>query len=707
MPLNFPFLQKLRHRRSPHETPPKSLPPEPFRHQPLRLRDEGAIQIRLLTLDPGVGDEEVRCRLKHVDLDESVDYEALSYVWGDPNDTLPIVVGNGTLEVTVNLFHALSHIRFPRKPRTLWVDAICIDQSNTAEKGHQVQFMSQIYKKASRVIAWLGEGDRDSDRAFEIVLHLQVTVYPVIRALEAEDFDSVQLRDAIDSMTTENRLASVAGIIEEWQHLSAKDRAALRSTFCNREYWQRVWIVQEVVLANNITMYCGNKQLLWSCIERLLSLVPHTYTDLVRPFRPLRTLSKVRGYGGQYAVPYLQVLLTTCRCSDQRDYVYALLGLSIFTVSILPDYTKAVSEVFHEATREVIRSNGDLSSVFLPRGFQSGLPDLDEQPSSINLGSRITKFESSWTIDWSANFLSSRFLTLERETARIRRRLAVNSALSFSDSRILLLKGVRHNTLTFVSSVLHFQEMNKSDEFRLARQVMRSIHKHIGTIRIEKVIQALFQESYRCRNAGEYRSLGVIEVQILKSLYLEWLGLDDIVPNEMEDALDLQAHHEHLSGRNFKDILKVNRLHGSAFFFSDVGGVGTVFGKAQPGDELWNIHGNTAPVILRPKQDESIQSHLGIYEFVGSVWISGMMGGEVWNAIDAYQESLAKANSSENGLGKGSDSELRNESGSEIKASEDSEATDDSNNSGSSTQVYFGFPKEEVKKWVEEEFLLA
>jgi hypothetical protein len=94
-------------------------------------------------------------------------YEALSYVWGNPASPKSITVNHQNLHVTQNLHGALLRLRHDLWPRIVWIDAICIDQSNNKEKEHQIQMMAEIYAKASRVVVWLGEADDSSDEAME------------------------------------------------------------------------------------------------------------------------------------------------------------------------------------------------------------------------------------------------------------------------------------------------------------------------------------------------------------------------------------------------------------------------------------------------------------------------------------------------------------------------------------------------------------
>jgi hypothetical protein len=131
----------------------------------------GPDSIRLLRLQPPEGETAtIRCQLFNYSLDGSDKstpyYEALSYVWGEPNNTSPIFIDEYEFNVTVNLHAALWHLR-NRAIEWVWIDAICINQQDRKERGHQVRNMAKIYGKAHRVVVWLGKMDDNSDPAFE------------------------------------------------------------------------------------------------------------------------------------------------------------------------------------------------------------------------------------------------------------------------------------------------------------------------------------------------------------------------------------------------------------------------------------------------------------------------------------------------------------------------------------------------------------
>ncbi len=122
-------------------------------------------EIRLVTIERGRGSDQVRCYLNPALVDELPEYEALSYVWGDPKDRVSIILENCEFLVTRNLSCALESLRLPTVDRILWIDAICVNKDDLAERGAQVQLMRNIYQDAQRVVSWLHWGNDGYDAA--------------------------------------------------------------------------------------------------------------------------------------------------------------------------------------------------------------------------------------------------------------------------------------------------------------------------------------------------------------------------------------------------------------------------------------------------------------------------------------------------------------------------------------------------------------
>ncbi|KAF2791852.1 HET-domain-containing protein, partial [Melanomma pulvis-pyrius CBS 109.77] len=135
-------------------------PRNAFSYQPLSKSSRGGFETRLIYLHPGGFNDCIYCTIYHANILEKqpqTEYTALSYVWGDATQTQSIQLGYHQLPtITTNLERALRHLRDRTSERILWVDAICINQSDWEERLSQVEQMSSVYEKAVEVRIWLG-----------------------------------------------------------------------------------------------------------------------------------------------------------------------------------------------------------------------------------------------------------------------------------------------------------------------------------------------------------------------------------------------------------------------------------------------------------------------------------------------------------------------------------------------------------------------
>jgi hypothetical protein len=166
--------------------------------------------------------------------DDKIEYEALSWCWGTESNDHAIMIHRGKgiyrFAATRELSLALKYLRLSNRDRTLWIDAICINQKNHEERNHQVQMMSMIYSLAKQVCVWLGEDNDDSTTAIKFIED---------EIMKLENFDSI-------SSNRKNAL--------KWQSLLM---------LMQRPWFRRRWVVQEIALAQDATVYCGQDQLPW------------------------------------------------------------------------------------------------------------------------------------------------------------------------------------------------------------------------------------------------------------------------------------------------------------------------------------------------------------------------------------------------------------------------------------------------------------
>ncbi|KAF2717290.1 HET-domain-containing protein, partial [Polychaeton citri CBS 116435] len=136
-------------------------------------------QLRLLKILPSQTQEsDILCSLDVVDFQHSSTpyYQALSYVWGEQDPKFTITVNGHSFEVGRNLYTALCHVRHESMPQILWIDALCINQSDAVEKEHQIRQMGAIYTRAFDVLVWFGKLDDDIEIAMDLLSDMEKTV---------------------------------------------------------------------------------------------------------------------------------------------------------------------------------------------------------------------------------------------------------------------------------------------------------------------------------------------------------------------------------------------------------------------------------------------------------------------------------------------------------------------------------------------------
>ena len=120
-------------------------------------------EIRLINILPDPEpSSDIHCELFTVSLDSRPYYNALSYVWGFAGDTSTIILNEHPFTITKNLNAALRSLRSPYHEVRIWADAVCINQRDDRERGHQIELMCDIYRSTRRTFVWLGDLEESS-----------------------------------------------------------------------------------------------------------------------------------------------------------------------------------------------------------------------------------------------------------------------------------------------------------------------------------------------------------------------------------------------------------------------------------------------------------------------------------------------------------------------------------------------------------------
>jgi hypothetical protein len=298
-----------------------------FRHIPLTRPAE---QTRLLKLQPDI--DVIRLNIQTYELAECPEFVALSYEWGDGSEIHDIIIDGAVFKIRQNLRDALEHIRtlqadtsstrlFDHDSPSFWIDAIAIDQSNDREKPHQVSIMGKIYRQASHVVAWLGleQGDDCSGLALDYL-----STGPKV--------SSGYYNDHPDSFT-----------------FSAEERAI--SKLCDRSYFQRMWIVQECILAKKLHLVCELHYCPW---KYLYNFNRYLYSEHRNESVNILFSTKEES---EYDWSHSTIQDTMSRilgvavgrhCSRFHDRIYGLLGIlqqSYETIGMDVNYGASLEEV--------------------------------------------------------------------------------------------------------------------------------------------------------------------------------------------------------------------------------------------------------------------------------------------------------------------------------------------------------------------------
>ena len=258
------------------------------------------------------------------------EYEALSWCWGqgDP-DRLIQINSNGvakSFQIYEHLYNCLRALRYETKERCLWIDALCINQSDPEERGQQVPRMNVIYGSAINVCVWLGASDASSQLAFRFIKK---------KLLNFWDFD--------DLCKNEVHLRSWKALLE----------------LMKRPWFSRRWIVQEISLAKKGMVYCGQEYVDWQDFADAISLfvqveeTPNKLSEIARrreeynyergffdevPFLGATLLVKTTkdlfqrstsgAHSRQLSLESLISRLAVFQTSEPRDTIYALLAMA-------------------------------------------------------------------------------------------------------------------------------------------------------------------------------------------------------------------------------------------------------------------------------------------------------------------------------------------------------------------------------------------
>ena len=348
----------------------------PFKYEP--LAKPSTIRVVLLpATDKSSGNEKLQLILQHKELSEvHKQYYALSYVWGNPEKVHTIGLNGQDFQVTENL------IFFLRRKRTVtltfWIDAICINQDDKAEKSEQIARMAQIYENASAVYADLGPASENEQFVFGKMEYLSTFISAETQRIVLEKGNT---NATVESMRLPPEFVEPYDALM-WEGLGS---------FFSRPWWNRVWIVQEATAISSkyTRLLCGEVEVLlahaFECdFAMALASIRQVWGSMPEPSMAWEVVTRIKRIEGKRqrkeVIPLIDVLedFRGLLATDPRDIIYAALNIAsdLKEGDIQADYTTSVANVYRAVAVHYLKNAVEPLRILSHCGTRVETPDF-------------------------------------------------------------------------------------------------------------------------------------------------------------------------------------------------------------------------------------------------------------------------------------------------------------------------------------------
>lgn len=588
----------------------------------------GPRQVRLCHLDNAdQPSDPLQIHLEIVDFDSAPEFDALSYVWGGYDTSATVLLGSTPRRVTDNLAEALRLLRNLKitddisdisKRRPLWIDAVCINQTDPIEQTAQVTMMGEIYSRAHTV--WVSIGEEKMHHSASALIDIIYRACSDFAREEGASVENIARRypwdglSGVDVAAIENVCQQQSVTYEAWDHL--------REIFL-RPYFERTWCIQEVTLARNARIlrldipfltlgvvaswlytYLGNG-----------SLLPDHIKGPYGTSEPYNCWSMFVGPIGKYSFVDLLESFRSLEATDPRDKVYGLLGLLETTsskTSILVDYAnKSLADVYTDVARADIQESQTLGIL----SHVKEAPDVDGVPSWVPRW-------NTWSGPAAINDKGGRWKACGPWEVVAQETLE-------QGSKTLRVRGVIFDTAVTVFQPIRFYMDDTVQDYRAVIDLWHEAAKgdqDVTAVSITNLALTLaggLDFSSRVVQSMEHDDL----IQFFSDFYaffqtsLSQSGEGDEERRHIYQQLEFDSEGEGDAERYLRavsfacDSRRVFRLKLGSF------GLGPQHMKE--GDVIVVLYGGDVPYVLRPNGDDWL--------FLGECWVQDIMNGELFD----------------------------------------------------------------------------
>lgn len=565
-------------------------------------------QIRLFTLFPGDVTQRLHGMLWSTTSKMAGAYTTLSYVWG-PEDQPTHVMRTplGDISIRQALYVALVNLRQKREPLTLWVDALCINQSDELEKARQITLLAEIFQRSTSTVAFIG-GEEDHSDAIQMLMQVRACM---VLGPSSEEWPE--------------HLPRCPSLWEErGMPFPDDDTWASVAAFFANPWFRRAWIVQEAVIARRLQIVHGKTWVDWNHlflamvhIDKELETTQRNETDSWIPFLKLGRLRHIEDRSGRVSILKLLENFRHAKSSDPRDKFFSLLGIASDgnLEDFEPDYSTSLAEVIQRFATSLFRRFSEEKQSMLIL-YRAGLSQSDDLPS--------------WVPDWLVEKPSGLHDALGRGTAFEACGDLMEQIKCVPDTDELDVEASLVDEVEYVSESCNGVE--RSEQRRYFTEVKELVEAVFGGVLDEEKIRRVIWEA-PIAGARHPKIALPGDVSIYDSwqafarlLKLEWI--DD--ENEVQEIQSFQQHLRDESesaleakSRVYQSLL-ADEVRGWRFItFKERNLCGIAPNIVQKGDILHIFHGGIVPFITRRSEERE-----GAYRLIGQCYIWGMMQGE-------------------------------------------------------------------------------
>ena len=565
--------------------------------------------IRVLDLAPGTWDEPVNCSLRTVHLDDDDPrYEAISYAWGDPNDRKPVICNGCAITTTRSLFEALQRFRHAKTTRTLWADALCINQADDDEKTFQVRLMSYIYTRAVRVLVWLQHEDDQL---------IQDSLNAICRFVCEEDgFSSFGAVNETAPDILYRWLDAGVTTVSEMDSSEVTDVAidALRLV-CRSHWFSRGWVVQEVALSTSTSVFWGHSEIDFDWLG--VAVYCATRKDVSRVSNEMIRCqflfsvwfgSRRSSYGQSQTLFNLIYLTDGLTFNEPRDRIYGLLGMKTRECDLAngqsfidPDYNITTMECYRRVTAKLLAKRHDFRILSWRRSVPQSAKDWPSWVPDLYQSSR-TSFAGFDDADIQKKDISG---------------LVQISETSFGGVQCIEISGFKVDTIN--REIKEYVALSDFDmvDGRYVLPVFQALLRRLEHIHGQQCLAVTFG------NSSRYLPLDSARIKNLLSEYGAFLGRDFVQDIYLPTNSWVYDRDDSFvpSADRFASRCAVDETERCLFITStEMLGIGP---RAMiPGDVVVVLHGGQIPFVLRPTDN-------GLWRLVGECYLYDVNEGRV------------------------------------------------------------------------------